>query len=98
MELDAYLGAYNYELAALWQDTTKHIDQQLLLKLVPDYKMVPNTLLENRMHEVRQEQLQMQVEQLANCETDEFGKRPPPANSEAPRKEAPLDKFTRISL
>ena len=95
MELDAYLGAYNYELWELWQDSTKHIDQALLCKLVPDYKMVPNTLLENKMHELREEELQMKVEILANCETDEFAKAQT-AQTGQTRKEAPVDKFTRI--
>ena len=65
MELDAFLGAYNYEQHPIWKEATLYLTEAVLSKLAPSQtQVIASTVMENIAEESRVEADQMKIELL----------------------------------
>lgn len=70
LDLDPFLGPYTQQTEGLWKEITFFISEDLIKKLIPQNKMVANTILENQLEEERQEKIQETLNELAGDEVE----------------------------
>lgn len=69
MEIDAYLGAYNQEQAAIWKESTLYVSPTLIKKMVGQ-NTIASTIVEQRLESIRLEKEENLITQIAGNEED----------------------------